>query len=213
MSDLNQIFFAIGNTIPIITIYRYLVSNRFNLDNRISAFIDTGQAAVRLSKFKTKFKLRQKVNTGTNLQELLASAEFGDLLAVALVSGQNPRASIEVISEYLSSNFKEGIRSAIRENAFGKPLMMALKEMTEKKETRSLKPLIRQMENAIYRGTPLAEVSRIFAEEQRLKFRNQLMKQAAAREISMLVPVVFVVLPSVLAVALYPALTVLQKLG
>ena len=85
--------------------------------------------------------------------------------------------------------------------------------MTEKKETRSLKPLTRQMENAIDRGTPLAEVSRIFAEEQRLKFRNQLMKQAAAREISMLVPVVFVVLPSVLAVALYPALTVLQKLG
>jgi hypothetical protein len=56
-------------------------------------------------------------------------------------------------------------------------------------------------------------VSRKFAEDQRLKFKNLLMKQAAAKEISMLFPVVFVVLPSVLAVAMYPALTVLQKLG
>jgi hypothetical protein len=39
------------------------------------------------------------------------------------------------------------------------------------------------------------------------------MKEAASKEIAMLIPVVFVVLPSVLAVALYPALTVLQKLG
>jgi tight adherence protein C len=91
--------------------------------------------------------------------------------------------------------------------------MHSLREMSEKPQTVILKPLIRQMENAIERGTPLAEVSRIFAEDQRVKFRNQLMKEAASKEIAMLIPVVFVVLPSVLAVALYPALTVLQKLG
>jgi len=69
------------------------------------------------------------------------------------------------------------------------------------------------METALERGTPLAEVSRVFANDQRLKFRNLLTKQAATKEVSMLFPVVFVVLPSVLAVAMYPALTVLQKLG
>ena len=147
------------------------------------------------------------------MPELAASADFGDLFAVALVSGQNPRAGIEIIAEYLTPNFELGIRKAIRENAFGKPLMTALSEMVEQKETRVLKPLIKQMEIAIERGTPLADVSRAFAEDQRLKFRNLLMKQAAAKEISMLVPVVFVVLPSVLAVAMYPALTVLQQLG
>ena len=91
--------------------------------------------------------------------------------------------------------------------------MIALNEMSDEKESKVLKPLIKQMETAISRGTPLADVSRKFAEDQRLKFRNLLMKQAAAKEISMLIPVVFVVLPSVLAVAMYPALTVLQKLG
>jgi len=101
----------------------------------------------------------------------------------------------------------------IRENAFGKPLMIALNEMCESSQIKVLKPLINQMETALERGTPLAEVSRVFANDQRLKFRNLLTKQAASKEVSMLFPVVFVVLPSVLAVAMYPALTVLQKLG
>jgi tight adherence protein C len=85
--------------------------------------------------------------------------------------------------------------------------------MCESSQIKVLKPLINQMETALERGTPLAEVSRVFANDQRLKFRNLLTKQAASKEVSMLFPVVFVVLPSVLAVAMYPALTVLQKLG
>ena len=48
---------------------------------------------------------------------------------------------------------------------------------------------------------------------QRNKLKNLLTKQAANKEVAMLLPVVFVVLPSVLAVAMYPALTVLQQLG
>jgi len=92
-------------------------------------------------------------------------------------------------------------------------LMIALNEMCESSQIKVLKPLINQMETALERGTPLAEVSRVFANDQRLKFRNLLTKQAATKEVSMLFPVVFVVLPSVLAVAMYPALTVLQKLG
>ena len=91
--------------------------------------------------------------------------------------------------------------------------MIALNEMCESSQIKVLKPLINQMETALERGTPLAEVSRVFANDQRLKFRNLLTKQAASKEVSMLFPVVFVVLPSVLAVAMYPALTVLQKLG
>ena len=91
--------------------------------------------------------------------------------------------------------------------------MIALNEMCESSQIKVLKPLINQMETALERGTPLAEVSRVFANDQRLKFRNLLTKQAATKEVSMLFPVVFVVLPSVLAVAMYPALTVLQKLG
>ena len=210
---MNNFAFLIAALIPVFVLFARYKSDQVHLNQRISSFIFREKTVSELLSIKRKFNIPNRKSKINGLPELAASADFGDLFAVALVSGQNPRAGIEIIAEYLTPNFELGIRKAIRENAFGKPLMTALSEMVEQKETRVLKPLIKQMETAIERGTPLADVSRAFAEDQRLKFRNLLMKQAAAKEISMLVPVVFVVLPSVLAVAMYPALTVLQQLG
>ena len=210
---MNTILLFSGALIPALVFIKIWNTNQINLARRVSSFISTKIATQEIKQIKKIGIIRKRVNDSEGLSKLIDSAEFGDLLAVALTAGQNPRASIDTISEFLPTDFKEGISKAIRENAFGKPLMIALNEMSDEKQSRVLKPLIKQMETAIARGTPLAEVSRKFAEDQRLKFKNLLMKQAAAKEISMLFPVVFVVLPSVLAVAMYPALTVLQKLG
>jgi pilus assembly protein TadC len=210
---MSTILLFLGALIPAVVFMKIWNVNQINLARRVSSFISTKSASQEIKQSKKISITRKRVNDSEGLSKLVDSAEFGDLLAVALTAGQNPRASIDTISEFLPTDFKEGISKAIRENAFGKPLMIALSEMSDEKESRVLKPLIKQMETAIARGTPLAEVSRKFAEDQRLKFKNLLMKQAAAKEISMLFPVVFVVLPSVLAVAMYPALTVLQKLG
>jgi len=209
----NTVLLIIGVFIPVLIYFKIWKSNQIILTNRVSSFIYTKSASREIKKFTKAINLKKRASDSEDLSKLMDSAEFGDLLAVALTAGQHPRASIDTISEFLPADFQEGISKAIRENAFGKPLMMALVEMSDEKESKVLKPLIKQMETAISRGTPLAEVSRKFAEDQRLKLKNLLMKQAAAKEISMLFPVVFVVLPSVLAVAMYPALTVLQKLG
>jgi Flp pilus assembly protein TadB len=210
---MNTILLFFGALIPTLIYIRIWNANQINLGTRVSSFISTKSASHELKQSKRKSIIRKRINDSEDLAKFVDSAEFGDLLAVALTAGQNPRASIDTISEFLPSDFKDGISKAIRENAFGKPLMIALNEMSDDRESKVLKPLIKQMEIAIARGTPLAEVSRKFAEDQRIKFKNLLMKQAAAKEISMLFPVVFVVLPSVLAVAMYPALTVLQKIG
>ena len=210
---MNAFLFLTLLVITFLMTFRFYQSQKVSLDNRVFAFVFSKKAAIELSRFNNFFKFSTKNRNETKLSELAVSAEFGDLLAVALVSGQNPRASIEVISDFLPNYVRDGIQKAIRENAFGKPLMIALNEMCESSQIKVLKPLINQMETALERGTPLAEVSRVFANDQRLKFRNLLTKQAASKEVSMLFPVVFVVLPSVLAVAMYPALTVLQKLG
>ena len=210
---MNVIYVSTSLLITLFLTFRFYYSQNVSLNNRILTFVFPKKAAIELSKHNKIFKWGSKNNNETKLFELAVSAEFADLLAVALVSGQNPRDSIEVISDYLPNHFRDGIQKAIRENAFGKPLMIALNEMCESSQIKVLKPLINQIETALERGTPLAEVSRVFANDQRLKFRNLLTKQAASKEVSMLFPVVFVVLPSVLAVAMYPALTVLQKLG
>ena len=144
---------------------------------------------------------------------LIDSAEFADLFAVALTSGLNPRSGLEKIINFVPKQYAQSLEKALKENSFGKPLFEALDEMTNEKSGKNLKPLMQQIYLALERGTPLAEVTRNFATDQRIKLRNLITKKAAKKEIAMLMPIVFVVLPSVLAVAMYPALTVLQELG
>jgi len=193
----------------------YLLSklDSLSLENRILPFIDSNKVKksfsnVVFSRFNFYIKLENNDSS-----TLINTDEFADLFAVALTSGLNPRSSLEKITNFVSNNFAIALEKALKENSFGKPLFEALDEMTNEKSCKSLKPLMKQIFLALDRGTPLAEVTRTFASDQRIKLRNVITKKAAKKEIAMLMPIVFVVLPSVLAVAMYPALTVLQQLG
>ena len=59
---------------------------------------------------------------------------------------------------------------------------------------------------AAERGTPLAEVLRAQAADVREAGRRALLEAGGRREIAMLVPVVFVILPTTVVFALYPGL-------
>ncbi|MDN6301490.1 MAG: type II secretion system F family protein, partial [Brachybacterium sp.] len=63
---------------------------------------------------------------------------------------------------------------------------------------------------AIERGTPLADVLRAQAQDAREESKRELMETAGQREIMMLVPVVFFVLPLVIVFAIFPGLAVLE---
>ena len=184
-----------------------------SLKNRIYPFIDSNEVRKPIrSDILFKNKLLHKFENNDS-EALIDSAEFADLFAVALTSGLNPRSGLEKIINFVPKEYSLSLEKALKENSFGKPLFEALDEMTNEKSGKNLKPLMQQIYLALERGTPLAEVTRNFATDQRIKLRNLITKKAAKKEIAMLMPIVFVVLPSVLAVAMYPALTVLQELG
>ena len=60
---------------------------------------------------------------------------------------------------------------------------------------------------AVQRGTPLADVLRAQAGDARADLHRALLEIAGRKELLMLVPVVFLVLPTVVLVALYPAIS------
>ena len=66
--------------------------------------------------------------------------------------------------------------------------------------------------NAVERGTSLAEVLRAQADDVREARRRQLMEMGGRREVLMLVPVVFLIMPVVVLFALYPGLVSLDLL-
>jgi tight adherence protein C len=63
---------------------------------------------------------------------------------------------------------------------------------------------------AIQRGTPLGAVLRAQAQDARVAARQSLIEQGGRREILMMVPVVFLVLPVTVLFAVFPGLSLLS---
>jgi tight adherence protein C len=65
---------------------------------------------------------------------------------------------------------------------------------------------------ALERGTPLAQVLRAQAADARAQQARLLLVLAGRKETAMMLPVVFLILPMIVAVALYPGIVALQVL-
>ncbi|BDZ44362.1 type II secretion system F family protein [Naasia aerilata] len=76
-----------------------------------------------------------------------------------------------------------------------------------------LPPLTRAVEHLVAaseRGAPLVDVLRAQAEDARTEAKRDLLESAGRREIVMLVPLVFLILPVTVIIAVFPGLLVLQ---
>lgn len=70
--------------------------------------------------------------------------------------------------------------------------------------------LVEQIDGALERGTPLAEVFRSQAHDARDQSKRELLEAAGKKEVAMLFPLVFLILPTTIAFAIFPGIVVLQ---
>lgn len=63
---------------------------------------------------------------------------------------------------------------------------------------------------AVERGTPLSHVLRAQAQDVRTQRRDALIEEGGKRELAMLVPVVFLILPVTVVFAVFPGLVALR---
>jgi tight adherence protein C len=69
---------------------------------------------------------------------------------------------------------------------------------------------VEQLVGALERGTPLAEVLRAQAQDARNDAKRELLEVAGKKEVAMLFPLVFLILPVTIAFAIFPGIFVLQ---
>ena len=74
----------------------------------------------------------------------------------------------------------------------------------------SITRLVDQVLAALDRGSPLAEVLRAHALDAREESKRALLEAAGTREVAMLIPLVFLILPVTVLFAVWPGLMVLQ---
>lgn len=146
-------------------------------------------------------------------REELMLAEFptvAELLALAVTAGEGPVGALERVTRISSGELSKELGRALSEARAGASLVQALEGIARRT---SLAPLARFVDGvavAVERGTPLADVLRAQAVDVREAGKRQLLESAGRREIAMMVPVVFLVLPITVVFALFPGFYGLQ---
>lgn len=149
-------------------------------------------------------------------REATMLAEFpviADLLALAVVAGEAPADALARVCRLTSGELTRDLGAAMNRARAGTPLTKALTDLAE---TSTLEPFSRFLQGivvAIERGTPLADVLRAQAMDVREAGKRALLEVGGKKEISMMLPVVFMILPVTVLFALYPGLLTLATLS
>lgn len=133
-----------------------------------------------------------------------------DLLALAVAAGESPIAAMERVARTSSGALPDEFAATVADIRSGTSVAQALASLGGRTPLASLGRFGEGVSIAIERGTPLAEVLRAQAQDAREESKRELMETAGQREILMLVPVVFFVLPLVIVFAIFPGLAVLE---
>lgn len=136
--------------------------------------------------------------------------DMSDLLALAVGAGESIPGALSRVSALAASELSVEISRTVSELMLGKPTSQALTQLAERNDSPSLSRLCQTMVTAIERGSPLALVLHDQAQDIREYNRQRLMEEGGRREIFMLFPVVFLILPITVLFALYPGLAALR---
>jgi tight adherence protein C len=92
----------------------------------------------------------------------------------------------------------------------GSPLAEVLGRLSGDLRLPAFARVVDQVTGALERGTPLAEVLRAQAQDARDDAKRDLLEVAGRKEVAMLVPLVFLILPVTIVFAIFPGLLVLR---
>lgn len=128
-----------------------------------------------------------------------------ELLALSVAAGEGPVAALERVARTTHGELAGELGRALADARAGAPLVTALDAVARRTDIQALARFTDGFVVALERGTPLAEVLRAQAEDAREAGRRALLEAGGRKEIAMLFPVVFGVLPVTVLFALFPA--------
>jgi tight adherence protein C len=135
------------------------------------------------------------------LEELPTVAE---LLALSVAAGEGPAAALDRVARACRGELAEELKRVLAETRAGETLVRALDALADRTGLLALSRFADGLAVALERGTPLADVLRAQAGDIREAGRRELIESGARREVAMMVPVIFLVLPVTIAFAFYP---------
>lgn len=153
-----------------------------------------------------KIKARQKA-----IQKQLPDAM--DLLTISVESGLGFDAAMGKVAEKWDNELSRAFARVISEIRVGKPRREALRDMSARIEVTDFTNFIAAVIQADQLGVSIAKVLRIQSEQMRIKRRQRAEELANQAPVKMLIPLAFLVFPSIFIVLLGPTVLIFTQGG
>ena len=135
-----------------------------------------------------------------------------DLLTLSVMAGEAVPAALDRVARLLPGDVGAEFRSAFGSLRTGSSLDEALAALSARLPHSGVARLADALCTAVEHGSPVADALRAQADDLREVRRRHLMEVGGRREVAMLIPVVFLILPTLIAFALFPGLVALDLL-
>jgi tight adherence protein C len=133
-----------------------------------------------------------------------------ELLALAVAAGEGPLGALERVVATARGALAAELGRTLADVRSGTSLVVALDALASRTGVPPLARFAEGVAVAVERGTPLADVLRAQAQDVREHGRRELRESGGRKEIGMMVPVVFLVLPVTVVFAVFPSLLVMR---
>jgi tight adherence protein C len=134
-------------------------------------------------------------------------AEFpvvADLLALAVAAGEGPTSALDRVVSSCRGELPDELSLVLAQSRTGMPVARALDAFAQRNGLAVVSRFAEGFAVAIERGTPLVDVLSAQAADVREAAKRALIETGARKEVAMMVPVVFLIMPVTLLFAFFP---------
>ena len=133
-----------------------------------------------------------------------------EFLTLSLSAGETVLDGLRRVARVSSGELAREFAVVVTEVNSGVGLVAALESRAGALALPAFTRCVEQMTGALERGTPLSDVLRAQAQDSREDTKRALLESAGKKEVTMLVPLVFLILPTTVLFAVWPGIVVLQ---
>jgi tight adherence protein C len=133
-----------------------------------------------------------------------------EFLTLSLSAGETVLDGLRRVARVSSGELAREFAVVVTEVNSGVGLVTALESRASALALPAFTRCVEQMTGALDRGTPLSDVLRAQAQDSREDTKRALLEAAGKKEVTMLIPLVFLILPTTVLFAVWPGIVVLQ---
>lgn len=147
-------------------------------------------------------------------QQILAEFPVvADLIALSVAAGEGPVGALDRVVSSCRGALPDELAIVLAESRTGLPMSAALDAFARRSGLAIVSRFAEGFAVAIERGTPLVDVLTAQAADVREATKRALIETGARKEVAMMVPVVFLIMPVTLLFAFYPGVVGLNLLA